>query len=63
MAMTSAGQDVARSKGDHADASELRLFVMRLFLIFGGITSLNDVIIPKFKELLTCSAPASGGSD
>ena len=35
------------------DAPELRLFVMALFLIFGGITSLNDVIIPKLKELFT----------
>lgn len=24
-----------------------------LFFIFGGITSLNDVIIPKLKELFT----------
>ena len=35
------------------DAPELRLFVMGLFFIFGGITSLNDVIIPKLKELFT----------
>ena len=33
------------------DAPELRLFVMALFFIFGGITSLNDVLIPKLKEL------------
>ena len=26
---------------------------MALFFIFGGITSLNDVIIPKLKELFT----------
>ena len=31
------------------------LFVMGLFFIFGGITSLNDVIIPKLKELFTLS--------
>lgn len=37
------------------DASQLRLFVMALFFIFGGITSLNDVIIPKLKELFTLS--------
>jgi MFS transporter, FHS family, L-fucose permease len=37
----------------HVDAPELRLFVMALFFIFGGITSLNDVIIPKLKELFT----------
>ncbi|PAL23676.1 sugar MFS transporter [Sphingopyxis sp. GW247-27LB] len=39
--------------GVHVDAPELRLFVMGLFFIFGGITSLNDVIIPKLKELFT----------
>jgi FHS family L-fucose permease-like MFS transporter len=37
----------------HIDAPNLRLFVMALFFIFGGITSLNDVIIPKLKELFT----------
>ncbi|MEP7349587.1 MAG: sugar MFS transporter [Sphingorhabdus sp.] len=37
----------------HLDAPELRIFVFSLFFIFGGITSLNDVIIPKLKELYT----------
>jgi FHS family L-fucose permease-like MFS transporter len=37
------------------DAAQLRVFVFALFLIFGGITSLNDVIIPKLKELFTLS--------
>lgn len=41
------------AEGAHMDAPELRLFVMALFFIFGGITSLNDVIIPKLKELFT----------
>lgn len=41
--------------GTHIDAPELRLFVMALFFIFGGITSLNDVLIPKLKELFTLS--------
>ena len=36
-------------------APELRFFVYALFFIFGGITSLNDVIIPKLKELFTLS--------
>ena len=31
----------------------LRLFVFGLFFVFGGITSLNDAIIPKLKELFT----------
>jgi MFS transporter, FHS family, L-fucose permease len=39
----------------HIDAPQLRLFVMALFFIFGGITSLNDIIIPKLKELFTLS--------
>lgn len=43
------------SHGDHIDAPELRAFVMALFFVFGGITSLNDVIIPKLKELFTLS--------
>lgn len=44
--------------GDSAasvDAPRLQLFVFALFFIFGGITSLNDVIIPKLKELFTLS--------
>ncbi|ABF53109.1 sugar MFS transporter [Sphingopyxis alaskensis] len=41
------------AEGAHVDAPELRLFVMGLFFIFGGITSLNDVLIPKLKELFT----------
>ena len=36
-------------------APGLQGFVFALFFIFGGITSLNDVIIPKLKELFTLS--------
>lgn len=39
----------------HANVASLRVFVFALFFIFGGITSLNDVIIPKLKELFTLS--------
>ena len=44
--------------GTGADTPEsavqtLRLFVFALFFMFGGITSLNDVIIPKLKALFT----------
>ncbi|RVQ69335.1 sugar MFS transporter [Croceicoccus ponticola] len=39
--------------GNHIDAPGLQPFVFALFFIFGGITSLNDVIIPKLKELFT----------
>lgn len=41
--------------GEHVDAPALRGFVFALFFIFGGVTSLNDVIIPKLKELFTLS--------
>lgn len=41
--------------GQHVDAPGLQYFVFGLFFIFGGITSLNDVIIPKLKELFTLS--------
>lgn len=37
----------------HINAPGLQFFVFGLFFIFGGITSLNDVIIPKLKELFT----------
>ena len=55
MAMQPTAGTAANGEGDgtHIDAPELRLFVMALFFIFGGITSLNDVIIPKLKELFT----------
>ncbi len=43
----------SQDDGTHIDAPQLQLFVMALFFIFGGITSLNDVIIPKLKELFT----------
>ena len=45
--------DTSNVDSGNVDAPELRLFVMALFFIFGGITSLNDVIIPKLKELFT----------
>lgn len=39
--------------GANVTAPGLQWFVFALFFIFGGITSLNDVIIPKLKELFT----------
>ena len=45
--------DPKAADGTHIDAPGLQPFVMALFFIFGGITSLNDVIIPKLKELFT----------
>ena len=38
---------------DGVHAPGLEVFVFSLFFIFGGITSLNDVIIPKLKDLFT----------
>ncbi|MBN8839041.1 MAG: sugar MFS transporter [Sphingomonadales bacterium] len=46
----------APATGDAAhgyDVPDLRIFVFALFFVMGGITSLNDVIIPKLKELFT----------
>lgn len=36
-------------------SKDLQVFVFVLFFAFGGITSLNDVLIPKLKELYTLS--------
>ncbi|GAA4642950.1 L-fucose:H+ symporter permease [Pontixanthobacter gangjinensis] len=52
---TSTDPNVADDAGNHIDAPGLQGFVFGLFFIFGGITSLNDVIIPKLKELFTLS--------
>src|SRR5712672_693368 len=41
--------DTARYTG------HLQAFVFALFFAFGGITSLNDVLIPKLKALFTLS--------
>ncbi len=54
MAVTT-GNAPAEAQGEYIDAPQLQLFIMGLFFIFGGITSLNDVIIPKLKELFTLS--------
>lgn len=47
------GTDTSGAGNANIDAPELRLFVMALFFLFGGITALNDVIIPKLKDLFT----------
>jgi FHS family L-fucose permease-like MFS transporter len=47
--------DAPLSSNGGANIASLRIFVFALFFIFGGITSLNDVIIPKLKELFTLS--------
>ncbi|ONF97331.1 sugar MFS transporter [Sphingomonas jeddahensis] len=43
------------AEGAHVDAPDLRWFVFALFFIFGGITSLNDIVMPKLQELFTLS--------
>jgi FHS family L-fucose permease-like MFS transporter len=50
--------DTAAAGGTSAagvDMPDQRIFVFALFFIFAGITSLNDVIIPKLKGLFTLS--------
>ena len=41
--------------GQHGDVKGLSGFVFALFFVFGGITSLNDVLIPKLKGLFSLS--------
>jgi MFS transporter, FHS family, L-fucose permease len=51
----SAPTDARAADGAAINAPGLQGFVFALFFIFGGITSLNDVIIPKLKGLFTLS--------
>lgn len=53
--MTEGNTAAAGENDAQAVSPNLKLFVFALFFIFGGITSLNDVIIPKLKELFTLS--------
>ena len=57
MAMAPTATPTAATAADGApvNAPGLQGFVFALFFIFGGITSLNDVIIPKLKGLFTLS--------
>ncbi len=52
MALTP-GTTAQPSDSQGVSAPNLQVFVFALFFIFGGITSLNDVIIPKLKDLFT----------
>lgn len=52
-AATSTDSNPVTSDDPQIDAPGLNYFVFALFFIFGGITSLNDVILPKLKELFT----------
>ncbi len=44
---------VSAAEGGVTYATNLQAFVFALFFAFGGITSLNDIIIPKLKTLIT----------
>jgi len=55
---TASSADPNAAAGDAAhgyDAPDLRVFVFALFFIFGGLTSLNDIVMPKLQELFTLS--------
>ena len=52
-ATASTNPDAVGATHEGVNAPDLQVFVFALFFIFGGITSLNDVIIPKLKELFT----------
>jgi MFS transporter, FHS family, L-fucose permease len=52
LVLSPAASETARETENHG---YLPAFVFALFFFFGGITSLNDVIIPKLKELFTLS--------
>ena len=52
---SSTDSNPVEEEGSGINAPGLQYFVFGLFFIFGGITSLNDVIIPKLKELFTLS--------
>jgi len=53
MTVTTRTKATADAAAGYADAPDLRIFMFALFFIFGGITSLNDVVIPKLKSLFT----------
>ncbi|MGL5837585.1 MAG: sugar MFS transporter [Sphingorhabdus sp.] len=53
MAVIGTVTDSETSERSQENPQGLQYFVMALFFVFGGITSLNDVIIPKLKELFT----------
>src|ERR1700727_1919435 len=53
LASSSASADAGGGEAAAAYATNLQAFVYALFFAFGGITSLNDVIIPKLKALFT----------
>ena len=55
MIATPSHDSAASTSGPRGDVGYLQWFVFGLFFIFGGITSLNDVLVPKLKELYSLS--------
>ena len=55
MDMGTAATATQHSSEQQFNAPELRPFVVALYFFFGGITSLNDVVIPKLKALFILS--------
>ena len=55
MAPSSSTPVSSASASQGVDLPDLRIFVFILFFVFGGITSLNDILIPKLKHLFTLS--------
>ncbi|MEO6950412.1 MAG: sugar MFS transporter [Polyangia bacterium] len=55
MRIASIGPSTQAPPGAGHDDPGLRGFVFTLFFVFGGITSLNDILIPKLKGLFTLS--------
>ncbi|MBJ7440284.1 MAG: sugar MFS transporter [Sphingopyxis sp.] len=55
MAMTMGGEPQANVAGSESAPASVRWFVFLLFFLFGGITSLNDILIPKLKHLFVLS--------
>lgn len=53
--MVNFGAAVPGPTDDTQGGTDLGIFVFALFFIFGGLTSLNDVLIPKLKGLFALS--------
>ena len=45
--------DAVVASSDHIEAPGLQAFVFALFFIFGGVTALNGVLMPKLKAIFT----------
>jgi FHS family L-fucose permease-like MFS transporter len=56
MALPIAGNQLGQSEGQNNDKTKIvLLLVFAVFFILGGVTNINDVLIPKFKGLFQLS--------